>query len=589
MDAYHLYLRVAEALGYDLYKAISERSWLSEACYAALLYPEREAIVGRFWSRHARDLGPKPDFKDLCRSLQKASDRILSSVRWTTYPLIGLSVCCGQLTSSLYFIRRIKQASPHSGIVVGGSSCAGRMGESLLKAFPEIDFVVSGEGEIPLLHLVKSLSSSCKKPTPAPLPGLLYRGSESAEGFGQVAALDDLPVPDYSDYFESLKTLPEAKRFLPKIPMEMSRGCWWRKRNLPRQDRGCAFCNLNLQWEGYRSKSHGKILEELASLCDRHELLSVSFMDNLMPPRNLGALFQTIARLRKDFRFFAEIRATTSLGELLAMGAAGMAEVQVGIEALSTRLLKKLNKGTTVIQNLEIMKNCEARDVPDLTSNLITHFPASDKTDVEETLRTLEFTRPFRPLKTTPFWLGYGSPVWRSPEAFGIRKVRNHPFYGCLFPREILSQLRLILQGYEGGLRAQQRLWRPVIEALKSWTETYTRLRSASKGDPLLSYRDGGTFLIIRERRPGPDDMTHRVRGSSRQIYLFCEKNRSLSEIVERFPGFGQEKILPFLSMMVDKKLMFREGEKFLSLAVPIRGFQGKFENSNFEASTKLK
>ena len=47
-----------------------------------------------------------------------------------------------------------------------------------------------------------------------------------------------------------------------------------------------------------------------------------------------------------------------------------------------------------------------------------------------------------------------------------------------------------------------------------------------------------------------------------------------MPEIVERFAGFGEEKILPFLNMMVDKRLMFREGERFLSLAVPVRGFR---------------
>jgi ribosomal peptide maturation radical SAM protein 1 len=573
VDAHHVYLGVAEAVGYDFYKSISERSWLSEACFAALLYPEREQLVRSFWSRQSRGLSPKADFKELCRSLKEVSDRILRSVHWTAYPLIGLSICYGQITSSLYFIRKIKEASPHSRIVVGGSSCGGQMGESLLKAFPEIDFVVSGEGELPLVQLVKSVSAGSRNHMDPPVPGLLTRSSGSAEVFSQVARLDDLPAPDYTDYFESLKTLSEAKRFLPKLPMEMSRGCWWRK-TLPHQARGCAFCNLNLQWKSYRSKSHPKILKELASLTDRYELLSVSFVDNLLPPKNLKELFQAITRLGKDFRFFAEIRATTSMDELLAMGEAGVAEVQVGIEALSTRLLRKLNKGTTAIQNVEIMKNCEARDVPDLTSNLITHFPGSDETDVDETLRTLQFTLPFRPLKATPFWLGYGSPVWHHPEAFGIRKVRNHPFYRYLFPREILSQLHLILQGYEGGLRTQQRLWRPVTGALKSWTESYAHLRSASKGEPILSYQDGGTFLIIRERRLAVDDMSHRLRGSSRQIYLFCEKNRSLSEIVESFPGFGQEKILPFLNMMVGKKLMFREGERFLSLAVPVRGFR---------------
>jgi len=255
-----------------------------------------------------------------------------------------------------------------------------------------------------------------------------------------------------------------------------------------------------------------------------------------------------------------------------------VAEVQVGIEALSTGLLSKLNKGTTAIQNLEIMKNCEARNVPDLTSNLITHFPGSDETDVEETLNTLQFAVPFRPLKGTPFWLGYGSPVWHHPGAFGIQKVRNHPFYLYLFPQEILSQIHLILQGYQGGIKKQERLWRRVTRALKSWRATYDELHSASNKDPILSYQDGETFLVIRERRRAADDMTHRLRGSSRQIYLFCEKNRSLSEIVERFPGFGQEKILPFLNMMVDKKLMFGEGERFLSLAVPIRGFREKSE-----------
>jgi hypothetical protein len=164
--------------------------------------------------------------------------------------------------------------------------------------------------------------------------------------------------------------------------------------------------------------------------------------------------------------------------------------------------------------------------------------------------------------------------VWHHPEAFGIRKVRNHPFYTHLFPRKTLSQLRLILQGYEGGVKEQQRLWGKVTKALKSWRTTYDDLHSASNTDPILSYQDGGTLLIIRERRPAADDRTHRLRGSSRRMYLFCEKNRSLSEIVEHFPGFGQEKILPFFNMMVDKKLMFREGERFLSLAVPVRGFK---------------
>jgi radical SAM superfamily enzyme YgiQ (UPF0313 family) len=64
----------------------------------------------------------------------------------------------------------------------------------------------------------------------------------------------------------------------------------------------------------------------------------------------------------------------------------------------SIRLLKRLHKGTTAIQNLEIMKNCEALGIRNI-SNLILYFPGSTQLDVVETLRTLEFVLPFHPLK----------------------------------------------------------------------------------------------------------------------------------------------------------------------------------------------
>ena len=37
VDAHHFYLKVAEAVGYRRYQAISERTWLAETVYAALL------------------------------------------------------------------------------------------------------------------------------------------------------------------------------------------------------------------------------------------------------------------------------------------------------------------------------------------------------------------------------------------------------------------------------------------------------------------------------------------------------------------------------------------------------------------------
>jgi ribosomal peptide maturation radical SAM protein 1 len=579
VDAHHVYLSVADALGYDLYGQISERTWLSESLYAALLYPPRQDIIARFWRRQSSGLPlcQKSDFKKILDQLETVSDQIINETAWQDYNLLGLSICYGQLTSSVYFIHQMKQRAPFLKIVVGGSACSGKLGQSLLHTFSEIDFVINGEGELPLAHLTKWLSSSGGTEKPEPLPGLLSRddsGGIGAENFSQITHLDHLPLPDYSDYFSHVKSLKPNKVFLPTLPMEISRGCWWCKGYVARHGRGCAFCNLNLQWNSYRAKSQEKVVTELDSITEKYQILSVAFMDNLLPAKGLEGLFKKVVLLGKDLRLFGELRATTSRHELSAMASAGMREIQVGIEALSSRLLKRLHKGTTTIDNMEIMKNCGAGGMPKLNGNLILNFPGSDQTDVDETLTNLEFAFPFRPLKGISFWLGYGSPVWNEPNAYGLKKVHNHPFYAQLFPPEILQNLVLMVQGYHGGLRHQQGLWRPVEQKLKDWKAAYFQLHQAPGSDPILSYEDGGNFLIIHQRRLGTDDMTHRLKGTSRQIYLFCESSRRMSKILERFPGFGEDKVRPFLKMMVDKRLVFKEGERYLSLAVPIRGWK---------------
>ncbi|MCD6297898.1 MAG: RiPP maturation radical SAM C-methyltransferase [Deltaproteobacteria bacterium] len=574
VDTHHIYLNIAEDLGYNPYGEISERTWLAESLYAGLLYPDRTATISQFWEKRSSGLplARKHDFNELLLKLEKSSAQILDSEDWGNYLLTGFSICLGQLTSSLYFIREIKKRATNLKIVVGGSACAGALGKSLIRTFPGIDFLIRGEGELPLVHLIKSLTASQNDSHMVPIPGLISRNEDSSDqGISQVSDLDELPVPGYDDYFDQVKLLEPDKAFLPKIPMEISRGCWWRKSVGPGSTSGCAFCNLNLQWKGYRAKSHDKIVKELEVLTDQYKVLSVSFMDNLLPAKDLEQLFRRIQEMGKDLRLFCEIRATTPRKVLSAMGTAGMREVQVGIESLSTSLLNKINKGTTAIDNIEIMKNCETPGLPHLTGNLILTFPTSDEQDIEETLANLNFVLPFRPLKGIPFWLGYGSPVWQMPNAYGIKRVRNHPFYVHLFPPDVLRGLSLMIQGYQGGVRHQNRLWLPVRKKIEAWRKSYSELHKDPGCDPILSFQDGRDFVIIRERRPGNFDMTHRLKDTSRKIYLFCRTQQTISQILSQFPGFGEEKVRPFLRMMVEKRLMFNEGERYLSLAVPVK------------------
>jgi ribosomal peptide maturation radical SAM protein 1 len=554
VHADHAFLKIAAALGYPLYHEISERTWLSEAVYAALLYPQRFEMVEKFFNRHAKpgSLIKKTGLLKITSVIKKTTDSLINDIAWKNFQLAGFSVSLCQLTSALYFIKRIK------------STFSGSTTPQFFDRFTEVDLVVTGEGELPFSQLVGYLKASADLSEIPAIPGIATVETVKTNGapmrFQQMKNLKDLPPPDYDDYFELLKSLAPRNSFFPTLPAETSRGCWWQRSSTAGKSSGCAFCNLNLQWEGYRSKDPAQVAGEIDHLTAKYKTLAVSIVDNVLPKRTSKEIFKKLIGLKKDLRMFSEIRATTTRPELNLMVQAGMQEVQIGIEALSTSLLVKLHKGTTAIQNLEIMRDCEALDLVNY-SNLILHFPGSDEQDVAETLWSLEFALPYRPLKAVGFWL------------YGIKSVFNHSNWGCLFPNKILASMRFMIQAYRGDLGYQRKIWRPVEKAMKQWQQTYTEQNCRPERSSSLNFRDGREFLIIRQRKFDAETINHRLVGTSRLIYLYCQHPRSIKRIRERFPAFAEDKILSFLNMMVTKRLMFEEKDRYLSLAIPVKRF----------------
>ena len=101
--------------------------------------------------------------------------------------------------------------------------------------------------------------------------------------------LDNLPYPDYSPYFMEMKQLFPDHPFVPLLPLEFSRGCWWNK---------CTFCNLNLQWQNYRFKESDRMVQETLHLAKTHESLHFTFTDNALPPKEADNFFQESLRRR---------------------------------------------------------------------------------------------------------------------------------------------------------------------------------------------------------------------------------------------------------------------------------------------------
>lgn len=549
----HPSLDLAKHIGPPPYRIISENNWAGEALYAALLFPKQY--------RKTKDLFRQTVGKEnhlafdaLLEHIRSHSETLLAQIRKQSPDLIGFSICFSQLTPSLYIAHKIKEDQPDVPIVFGGSTCTPEIGSSLLQVFPQINYVITGEGETPLLELSQYISGNKTELSDAILKRECANSQKVNASHQEIKNLDALPTPDYDDYFRELNE--SGLGFIPVLPMEFSRGCWWNK---------CSFCNLNLQWCGYRAKSAAKMQDELQQLQKSYHCLDFTFTDNALPPREAKTFFSSIAEKGLDIRFFGEIRAKGKAKQYKQYAIGGLTSVQVGIEALSNSLLAQMDKGATVMDNVAVMKFAIAAGIR-LDGNLILDFPGSTDAQAEETLSNLDVVLPYHPLSAVSFFLGHGSPVCNNPHKFGIQAILQHPHNKKIYPPELLQQLVMMIKSYRGDRMQQKKRWQPIRTQIQKW-QTFHANRSG-RHPSALTYRDGEDFLIIRQEKPGCPPLNHRLRGTSRRIYLACEEPIDKKELPALFPSIRKKQLNGFLADLVKKRLLFIDNEKCLALAV---------------------
>ncbi len=129
---------------------------MAETVYAALLYPERFQQIEKLFNRESgrKSVLRVAGLGNIAAIVKKISDEFINSRNWDDYLLTGFSVSLCQLTSALYFIKRIKEKAPKLIIVIGGSTFSGSTTGELFKLFPEVDAVINGEGELPFSQLI---------------------------------------------------------------------------------------------------------------------------------------------------------------------------------------------------------------------------------------------------------------------------------------------------------------------------------------------------------------------------------------------------------------------------------------------------
>jgi len=221
-----------------------------------------------------------------------------------------------------------------------------------------------------------------------------------------VADLDTLPFPrwDFRHADRARFSLPFAGRpYGGGVPLLASRGC----------PEFCTYCPHRIL-AGYRARSVGNILDELASIADRFRKPYVIFRDPLfsVDRDRAMAIADGIRTRGLDLRFECETRIDRLDPPLLdALHGAGLRAMSFGVESVSPDILKKVGRRPTPeAQQRLIINHCRALGVA-TAGFYVLGFPHDDWSSIAATIdyaidlgSTAAQFKLLTPYPGTPLW-----------------------------------------------------------------------------------------------------------------------------------------------------------------------------------------
>ncbi len=170
----------------------------------------------------------------------------------------------------------IKKIDPDIITIVGGQHFTALATESL-ENYPEIDFIIRGEGELTLLDLVKNVEQG---KSPIKVDGISFRHGDNIvhnPPRALIDNLDDLPFPGYhfiENNMDKYHFKMMAHNNAGYAMVEASRGCLHK----------CTFCSQWPYWGGrWRSKSPKRIADEMEHIYNEYDISFLWLTDD-----NLG-------------------------------------------------------------------------------------------------------------------------------------------------------------------------------------------------------------------------------------------------------------------------------------------------------------
>lgn len=475
--------------------------------------------------------------------------------------IVGFSSVLKQHIACLALAKSIKEVCPEIFIVFGGPNCRGSMGIETLRQFPFIDAVVLGEGDKVFPEMARNVLQNGPLPD---LQGVYYRANPIPydhagcyPNTSPIKDLDDLPLPDFDDYFEQRNAcrmrIPEE----PMLTFETSRGCWWGR---------CRFCAIDPENNIYRSKSGERALKDLECLTKRYNVPYVFMTDNVLDMKHFKDFIPRLAEQKFEASLFYEIKSSLKKEQVRALRDANVMVVLPGIESLSSSVLKLMNKGVTGIQNIQLLKWCKEMGLRVIWF-LLWGFPGEAPEEYARMTRLIPLLLHLSPPTIDKFFLMRFSLYYDRADHFGLTHLRPNPAYKYIYPfrEQIIAKLaQYFVYDCKYPHNAMGH-FKPLWDATLKWQ---------GHGESYLCSFDVGKRLFVWDERPVASNPLTVFTGVQRLLYVECDIAKDISELelsIEKYKGADRKKkaVEQLLEPMIRDGLMILEDNKYLSLAIP--------------------
>lgn len=246
------------------------------------------------------------------------------------------------------------------------------------------DFLIYGEGELSLLQLIQSLEA--KDTDQSHIPGLIYKKNEQlikTEPRPVIRELDLLPDPawDLLD-LEPYRQIWKSSMGFFSLNIATTRGCPYK----------CNWCAKPIYGNRYNSRSPHRVVSEMKYLVENYGVEHFWVADDIfgLNPHWVEEFRKEIKRQDLKIKYKIQSRADLLIREnyIDALVESGLAEVWIGAESGSQKILDAMDKGTTLQQiarSTEILQSKKIR----VGYFLQFGYPGEGMTEIKETIHMM--------------------------------------------------------------------------------------------------------------------------------------------------------------------------------------------------------